>query len=94
MLTRNYFEIVVEAARTQFQPEAVTERERRLINVARDLARFLDYRTHGANDRIVLARELHSTLLAYEDVKPCERTDLEEWLKRRDNAVRADDPRR
>lgn len=72
----------------------MTVREQALVNVGRELARFLDYKTFGANDRIQIARELWRVLLMYEDVVPCHQTDLEEWRKRQEALVMAGDPRR
>lgn len=73
---------------------AVTARERHLIHMARELARFLDYKTFGSNDRIMLARELHVALMAYEDVEPQHDLDRADWRKRRDERLQATDPRR
>lgn len=72
----------------------MSEREQWLVNIARECARFLDYKTFGNNDRIQIARELHAVLMEYEDVVPCHQTDLEEWRKRQEALVLVGDPRR
>lgn len=94
MLQRNYFDIAVEGARTMAQPPTVTLRELQLIEVARHMAQFLDYKTFGQHDRVNIARKLHEALMNYEDVEPCNDLDRIEWRKRRDERLQVDDPRR
>ncbi len=65
----------------------MTKREQWLLDIARDLARYLDYKTFGSNDRILLARHLHEVLMEYDDVEPCHDQDRIEWLKRHEATV-------
>ncbi len=58
----------------------LSTRERWLLDMARQCARFLDYR--GDQDRVPLSRSLHAALMAYEDVEPCHDLDREDWRKR------------
>ncbi len=72
----------------------MTERELRLLDVARDAMRFLDYKTSHSEARILIGRHLHNVLLEYDDIEPLNDADKIEWRKRREATVLAGDPRR